>query len=147
MSSSVERCCLLALVLAGTAAPGVRSADADDRDTAVRSLGPLCTSADPPATCLFKGLLKGVLMYTTRSRHDAAAEKASVDKYGEVIAGADGTTVRPQSKGVEEYLFEQIQNMLTLFSFGFELPAEITAPWTMLKSSFLDGKRSLPPTA
>lgn len=144
---SVKRLCLLALILAGTGA-GVRSdvqavnANADERD-AVRSHGQLCTSADTTAACLFKGLLKGVLLYTTR-RHVAPAV-APAEKDGQAVTGAGGA-LQPQSKGIEEYLFEQIQNVLGLFSFGFDLPAEITTPWSLLKSSFLDGKHSPTPS-
>lgn len=57
--------------------------------------------------------------------------------------GTTNGTPLQQSKGIEEYLMEQIQNIFGMFSFGFDLPAEVTAPWSMLKSSFLSKRRKI----
>lgn len=84
------------------------------------------TPADGPATCLFKGLLKNTLLYVARRRH------------GHDTAAVAGSSL--QSKGIEDYLFDQIQNIFGMFSIGFELPAEVTIPWTMLRSSLFNGK-------
>lgn len=97
----------------------------ESADRAVGSRGP-CSPADSAGACLFKGLLKNALMYA--SRRNASAVRG------------DG---RPQrAKGIERYLAEQIRNLLEvgLFSFGFELPDDVAAPWSLFKSSFLDGQ-------
>ncbi|XP_022178640.1 uncharacterized protein LOC111039429 [Myzus persicae] len=100
-----------------------------------RSFGALrCTSADGPGTCLFKGLVKNALLYAASRREDVSASSADDSKV------ADGGHLQQQSKGIEEYLIEQIQNIFGLFSFGFDLPTEVTAPWSLLKSSFLNGR-------
>ncbi|VVC33482.1 Protein of unknown function DUF1676 [Cinara cedri] len=131
MSSVVKWSCLLALaVLLFDAGPAVGSA-VPRAPVAAGAIGsrrndpPCATATEGPATCLFKGLLKNALLYATRRRqaHDT---------------GGAGTALRP--KGIEDYLFDQIQNLIGLFSFGFELPAEVTAPWTMLKSSLFNGR-------
>lgn len=88
------------------------------------------TPADGPATCLFKGLLKNTLLYVARRPHghDTAA----------VETNAAGSSLQP--KGIEDYLFDQIQKIFGMFSIGFELPAEVTIPWTMLRSSLFNGE-------
>lgn len=102
-----------------------------------RSFGALrCTSADSPGTCLFKGLIKNALLYAASRREDVSAAAADDTK----LADGGGGHLQQQSKGIEEYLMEQIQNIFGLFSFGFDLPAEVTAPWSLLKSSFLNGE-------
>jgi len=98
------------------------AAAVESADRAVGSYG-LCSPADSAAACLFKGLLKNAVIYA--SRRNASAVKG------------DGQL--QQSKGIERYLAEQIRNLLGLFSFGFELPADVAAPWSLFKSSFLDG--------
>jgi len=84
--------------------------------------------------CLFKGLLKNALVYMSR-RNDVD----KVDGSPAAAASYGNGGQLQQSKGIEEYLMEQIQNILGLFSFGFELPAEVTSPWSLLKSSFFNG--------
>ncbi|CAI6367588.1 unnamed protein product [Macrosiphum euphorbiae] len=102
-----------------------------------RSFGALrCTSADGPGTCLFKGLIKNALLYAASRREDVSAAATDDTK----LADGGGGHLQQQSKGIEEYLMEQIQNIFGLFSFGFDLPAEVTAPWSLLKSSFLNGR-------
>lgn len=88
-----------------------------------KSYGGLCSPADRPVTCLFKGLLKSAMIYASR-RNEIAS---------------DGNQLQQSSKGIEQYLVEQIRNLLGLFSFGFQLPVEVTAPWSLLKSSFFNG--------
>ncbi|XP_025198425.1 uncharacterized protein LOC112596823 [Melanaphis sacchari] len=94
-----------------------------------------CTAADGPGTCLFKSLLKNALLYAASRREDVSAA-ADDGKLGD----SGGGILQQQSKGIEEYLIEQIQNIIGLFSFGFDLPNEVTAPWSLLKSSFLNGR-------
>jgi len=102
-----------------------------------RSFGAMrCTSADGPGTCLFKGLIKNALLYAASRREDVSAAATDDTK----LADGGGVHLQQQSKGIEEYLMEQIQNIFGLFSFGFDLPAEVTAPWSLLKSSFLNGE-------
>lgn len=103
-----------------------------------RSFGVLrCTSVDGPGTCLFKGLLKNALLYAASRREDSLT--AAVADDSKVGNGGSGL-LQQQSKGIEEYLIEQIQNIFGLFSFGFDLPADVIAPWSLLKSSLLNGE-------
>lgn len=94
-----------------------------------------CAPADSAGACLFKGLLQNALRLfaAANRRHGAAPETAAV--------------LQTQSKGIEEYLLEQIQNLFGMFSFGFDLPAEVTAPWTLLKSSLFGKRLALVPAA
>lgn len=105
-----------------------------------RSFGVLrCTSADGPGTCLFKGLIKNAMLYAASRKEDISSAAADDTK----LADGGGGHLQQQSKGIEEYLIEQIQNILGLFSFGFDLPSEVTSPWSLLKSSFLNGELSI----
>lgn len=99
--------------------------------SAERATGLLCTTADTPGTCVFKGLLKIVLGYTIPRKNDEAMEKMTENHQLQ----------QKQSKSTEAYLFEQIQNIISLFSLGFDLPTEVTAPLSLLKSSFFSGKQ------
>lgn len=130
--SSVKWCLLAACVLCGAARSFAAEDDAVAAGAEPRQGGWLCTPADSAGVCLFKGVLKNVLSYASSRRRDAA-----VGAPGPV----GGTDVQAQPKGIEEFLAEQIQNVFGMFSFGFDLPAEVTAPWTLLKSSFFNGKR------
>lgn len=124
MSSSVKWC-FLAILL---------SSAGSSADQTARSYNRLCTSADTPGMCLFKGVLKNALLYMTR--RNVAADKSDVGT-------TNGSALQQQSKGIEEYLMEQIQSILGMFSLGFDLPAEVTAPWSLLKSSFLGKAQTL----
>jgi len=102
-----------------------------------RSFGALrCIPADGPGKCLFKSLVKNALLYAASRREDVSALSSDDSK----VADGGGGHLQQQSKGIEEYVIEQIQNIFGLFSFGFDLPAEVTAPWSLLKSSFLNGE-------
>lgn len=127
MSSSVKWC-FLVLILSGSG-----SAD----DTTVRSFG-LCTSMDSPAKCLFKGLLKNALLYAINRRTDDTVVNSIKD---DTMANDKNYPVQ-YSKGIEEYLIDQIQNIFGHFALGFELPAGVTGPWSILKSSFFNGKQT-----
>lgn len=130
--------CFVVLLLSGF---GLAADDTATTATGtVRSNG-LCTVADSPAVCLFKALLKNVVLYVNSRRQGTAADTAKNDIQK---TDSDSGGQLQQSKGIEEFLMEQIQNILGLFSFGFELPAEVTSPWTLLKSSFFNGKQSFP---
>jgi len=103
-----------------------------------RSFGALrCTSADGPGSCLFKGLIKNALLYAASRREDVSV----VDDTK--LADGGGGHLQQQSKGIEEYFVEQIQNIFGLFSFGYDLPTEVTSPWSMLKSSLLNGELTM----
>lgn len=98
-------------------------------DVGPRHVGWPCAATDSVGSCLLKRLLSNaVRLFAADRRHGVVAPET---------AAAAGQT---QSKGIEEYLLEQIRNLLGMFSFGFDLPAEVTAPWTLLKTS-LFGKR------
>lgn len=126
MSSSVKWCFLI-LVLSGSG-----SAD----DTTVRSFG-LCTSMDSPAKCLFKGVLKNALLYAINRRTDDTAVNSIKDD-----ANDKNNYPMQYSKGIEDYLIEQIQNIFGHLTLGFELPSGVTGPWSILKSSFFNGKQT-----
>lgn len=127
-------CAALCSVGPGSSAAAVNDTGADVAAAAAagtaepRRVAWPCAPADSAGACLFKGLLQNALRLfaAANRRQDAAPATAAL---------------QTQSKGIEEYLLEQIQNLFGMFSFGFDLPAEVTAPWTLLKSS-LFGKRS-----
>jgi hypothetical protein len=129
---------LLAVLLSSSSVTGF--ADLAAVDPLPSTSRALCTSTDSPGVCLFKGLLKNALFYVSR-RYAAAAHPSNTSgKVGtESTTGPDDVAL-PESKGIEAYLFEQFQNLIGMFSFDFELPTDVTAPWTLLKSSFLNGK-------
>lgn len=85
----------------------------------------VCAPTDGPGMCLFKGLLKNAIIYMSR-RNDV-----------KTTADSSNNTLQ-ESKGIEDYLIEQIQNIFGLFSFGFDLPEVV--PWSLLKSSFFNGE-------
>ncbi|XP_060839427.1 uncharacterized protein LOC132920782 [Rhopalosiphum padi] len=129
---SAIKWCLVGIMVA------VRLSSGQSDSIPERSFGVLrCTSADGPGTCLFKGLLKNALLYAASRRGDVSAAAAADDSK---LGDGGGGLLQQQSKGIEEYLIEQIQNIFGLFSFGFDLPSEVIAPWSLLKSSFLNGR-------
>ncbi|CAH1708428.1 unnamed protein product [Aphis gossypii] len=129
---SAIKWCLLGIMVA------VRLSSGHSDSAPERSFGMLrCTSADGPGTCLFKGLLKNALLYAASRRKDSLSAVAADDNK---VGDGGGGLLQQQSKGIEEYLIEQIQNIFGLFSFGFDLPSEVIAPWSLLKSSFLNGR-------
>lgn len=155
---SSVRCCLLATALLSSAASAVSvttataavAANADNGTAAgggqqsslePRRNGWLCGPTDTTGACLFKGLLKNVVPLFAAAAGTGPWAPADRRKDAEAAAGTG--VQQTQSKGIEEYLMEQIQNLLGVLSFGFDLPAEVTSPWTLLKSSFLNGKTPL----
>lgn len=152
--SSVKWCLLAAVLLLSTASGASVTtvtanvaANADDgtaagggQETSLepRRSGWLCGPTDTASVCLFKGLLKNAVPLFAAAA--GAGPWASADRRKDAEAAAGTGVQQTQSKGIEEYLIEQIQNLLGAFSLGFDLPAEVTSPWTLLKSSFLNGK-------
>lgn len=133
LSSAVSRASVTTATAANTDSGGIAAGSGQESSLEPRRTGWLCAPTDTAGVCLFKGLLKNAVPLF-------AGSWASADRRKDAETAADTGVQQTQSKGIEEYLMEQIQNLLGALSFGFELPTEVASPWTLLKSSFLNGK-------
>ncbi|XP_050437142.1 uncharacterized protein LOC126843578 [Adelges cooleyi] len=89
----------------------------------------VCSANDSPGICLIKGLLKNAIVYFT--------QPDKVDDGADAAERVSDDNALKESKGIEDYVVSQLQNIFGLFSFGLELPE---VPWALLKSSFFNAR-------